>query len=138
MEICSQHSDCNQVTRSHGERLAKLEIRVEQVEGVQEDMVTKLEEAAKGLRALAGQIDSAVSVAKKEGCQEAKAVLDEQEKKSLSGAINAAWKHFQENFALFIVYSTAGGFVWFIWKSVTGDWKMDSNVIRMLNRFIGG
>jgi hypothetical protein len=120
----------------HGERIAALETRVDKIEEVQTDMVTQLEEAAHGLRALAGKIDSAVSAAKKEGCQEAKAEFAEAEKKSFTGSLNKAFEHFRTNFALFLVYAMASGFVWFLWKTVTGDWKIESNVMKIVHKFI--
>lgn len=138
MEICSQHSDCNKVTREHGERIAVLETRIDKVEEVQGDMVIQLEEAAQGLRALAGKIDSAVSAAKKDGCQAAKDEFEANEKTKFSHSLDEAFEHFRNNFARFVVYSTAGGFVWFIFKSVAGDWKWDSNVLKAVGRIFGG
>jgi hypothetical protein len=133
MEICSQHSSCTQTIMAHGERLAALETRIDRVEEVQADMVTQLEEAANGLRALAGKIDSAVSAAKKDGCQEVKVEGGEVNNESLTTSLNEAWKHFQKNFAMFVVYAAAGAFVWFLMKSITGDWNIQSNVVKFMH-----
>jgi hypothetical protein len=106
-QVCSQHADCSAVTRNHGERIAVLEAQVSAMDGVQNKMVKKLEEAAEGLRALAGKIDSAVSVANGE---------HHEESPPLSKSINYAWRHFQDHFALFIVYGGMGLFAWALMK----------------------
>lgn len=137
MEICSQHADCNQVTRQHGERIAKLETRVERIEEGQNDMVEQLGEAAAGLRALASKIDTAISTAKKEVTDTIHSEQEAEQKESFTGSLNKAFCHLRNNFAMFFVYSMAGGFVWFLWKSVMGDWKWDSNVLKMLHKVIG-
>jgi hypothetical protein len=97
----------------HGERLAALETRVDNMEEVQAGMVERLEEAANGLRALAGKIDVAVSAAKQSGCPE---TVDPPQ--SFTRSLNTAWRHFQDNFAMFLIYGGAGLFAWAAVKAV--------------------
>lgn len=139
MEICSQHSSCTQVAMQHGERIATLENRTDKIEEAQQKMVNELEDAAHGLRALAGKIDSAISVHKKDNGESLghsnSAVSGSEE---LTGSLNKAWKHFQTNFSYFVVYGGAGAFIWFVMKTITGDWKWDSNVLKALHGLVGG
>jgi|WetSurMetagenome_2_1015567.scaffolds.fasta_scaffold323314_2 hypothetical protein len=140
MEICSQHAESIKTAMNHGERIASLETRMSKVEEVQTDMVTQLEEAANGLRALAGKIDSAVSAAKKDNGEISSEIqeLKKQENGAFSHSLNSAFEHFKNNFSLFVVYSAAGGFVWFLFKTVTGDWKIDSNVLKLISAITKG
>lgn len=128
MEVCSQHSSCTQVSMKHGERLAALETRVDNMEEVQAGMVERLEEAANGLRALAGKIDVAVSHAKNSGCPE----HVEEPPASFTRSLNTAWRHFQDNFAMFLIYGGAGLFAWAAVKAV-----IFREVPPILKRFLG-
>lgn len=78
-------------------------------------MVSQLREAAEGLRALAGKIDTVVHIASENGIS-----IDERQepaRRTLSGSINYAWRHFQDHFALFVIYCTAGLLVWAFTKA---------------------
>lgn len=109
MDVCSQHSSCTSTIIKHGERIASLETRINQVEEVQDDMVSQLRDAANGLRALASKIDTAVSQANGES-------VPEKKQQEFTGSLNHAWRHFQDNFAIFIVYATVSLFAWAVLK----------------------
>lgn len=126
---------CDQLMR-HGERIATLEARVENIAEVQEAMVSELRTAADGLRSLALKIDTAVRHAENSGCPSPAAPAEaEKPVKRFSQQINEAWEKFTANFVLFLFYMVAGGFGWAIWKTVTGDWKGTPFFLRP---FIGG
>lgn len=117
MTVCSQHSQCTSTILKYGERLASIETRLSKVEEVQEDMVSQLKDAAEGLRALAGKIDQVVTVANSQHC-EVPSVPEDERPRPLSGSLNHAWRHFQDNFALFIIYASAGLIGWALMKIV--------------------
>lgn len=114
MEVCSQHSRCTETIMKQGERVASLETRLTKVEEVQDDMVSQLKDAAEGLRALAGKIDCVVHGAN--GCEPV--APERVERQTFSGSLNKAWRHFQDHFALFIIYAGAGLVAWAVVKSV--------------------
>jgi len=152
MQLCSEHgSVCNKVFEHEGkiasasERLDRVEdsveklvIRVDSVEGVQKDMVHKLEVAAEGLRALATKIDDAVMSAKNDNGNPSPVVIVPRGRKKFSDQLNEAWDHFASNFARFIIYFFAFGIGWSIWKTITGDWRTTPFFLKPIAFLWGG
>jgi soluble cytochrome b562 len=124
-ELCSQHSDVCKKAFDHErritqdtERIDNLEKKVEKIEEVQAAMVRELSEASIGLRALATKIDAAVKAANGEGNPTSAKAAEEPKAKTFSQSLNDAWRHFQENFANFIIYCAMALFAWAVVKTL--------------------
>ncbi len=121
-ELCSEHgATCNKIL-DHEKRISVVEEKVSQaiasvtkLEEVQARMVTQLTEASAGLKALASKIDDAVKAANGGGNSSPTEEVG-QKAVTFSQSLNKAWRHFQDNFAMFIIYCAMALFAWAVVK----------------------
>lgn len=123
--LCSQHGHmCDKVIDFESrisiseEKTEQLEVRIAKIEEVQGAMVRELTEASSGLRALATKIDAAVKAANGEGNPTSAKAAEETKAKTFSQSLNEAWRHFQDNFATFIIYTAMALFAWAVVKTI--------------------
>jgi len=121
-ELCSEHgSTCGRIL-DHEKRVSVTEERIDHVmdrvdrlEEVQGKMVSQLTEASAGLKALASKIDDAVHAANGGGNPSPTEEVG-QKAVTFSQSLNKAWRHFQDNFAMFIIYCAMALFAWAVVK----------------------
>lgn len=129
---CIHHENRNLTISDHGERIKAVEVEVQHMKVAHSDFLDRFDSATDEAKRTLKELCVELKLTNKKLSEVANEIKigeirrerketriggEREEEESFSGSINRAWRHFQNNFAIVVIYTAAGAFFFLIFNS---------------------